>query len=417
MSTSLKPTTAKEVSRDNNFNALRLLLATLVIFSHSFPIARGIQCFDPFKDMLHSQYDQPGDHAIDGGHLAVYGFFVISGYLVTMSFCRSRSLGDYFRKRVLRIYPGFVVAVGLCCFLFGPLGATRASDYWRALAHSLPHIVFALLNLNQIDFLKPFQSTFTSNPLPSLVDGSMWTIHYEFVCYVMVAVAGMMGMAARFLPVFLRRLFPALFFLFVYGLYAGNLDGHFLGWAGVINSSHLLSHLTGATNNIPRLFVYFAAGMTLYAYRHWVRYHTWGLMVALVVLAVSAWNPPLLPLTLPLFGAYALLAIAFAPWPPLSKFGTKTDLSYGVYLYAFPVQQLLILFVGRHLSPYTLFLAALPPTFLLAWLSWTIIERPALQRKGATAHRLQPIQSKLLLHLTAPHDTAVSCPASSEAAP
>ena len=377
----LPQTCQSEETRGNNFNVLRLVLAIAVIFSHSTELLLGPTHLDPVASALHNQFDQIGDHPVDSGHLAVYGFFVISGYLISMSFARSRSIGSYLKKRVLRIYPGFLVASLLCVVLFGPLGTANPHGYWVSLAHHPIGPTFAALKLDADFNAPPFVNTLTTVPFPRVINGSFWTIRYEFMCYLMVVALGVIAPALfRRFPA-ARRAAPLAFFLLFYVFYVGNIYGYFLGWTGLLNHA-LVAKLLPFYLNIPRLFLYFIIGMCFYAYRRWVPYNTPLLLLALVVLVVSALRPPLLPLTLPIFGSYALLAIAFAPWLRLSRIGTKHDLSYGIYLYACPIQQLLVYYAGRRLTPTTEFLAALPITVLFAWLSWTLVEHPALRLKS-----------------------------------
>jgi len=149
----------------NNFSSLRLLFASAVIFSHSPTILTGNQSLEPHLDNITLV------------EFAVDGFFLVSGYLITKSFDRDRDMGDFFRKRILRIYPAFLVNMLICLFVLAPL-VTRnyhPSLQWmpRLLFLGGPHV----------------NGAFEGMPMPGL-NGPVWTLAYEFRCYILVAILG-----------------------------------------------------------------------------------------------------------------------------------------------------------------------------------------------------------------------------------
>ena len=115
-------------SRENNLDFVRLSLAVLVIFSHSFPLGNRTEHLEPVVRLTHGQST--------AGVIAVDAFFIISGFLITNSFLRSRSVWDYFRKRIARIYPGFLACMLVCALIVAPL-AGAASPY----KHLVPRMV------------------------------------------------------------------------------------------------------------------------------------------------------------------------------------------------------------------------------------------------------------------------------------
>lgn len=151
------------VRHSNNFNFLRLLLTVLVLLSHSPELIDG----DRHREILTSLF-----HTISFGELAVDGFFLLSGYLITQSWQRTPQLLNFLKKRILRIYPGFIVATLMCAFVVAPLGASH-SNYFA--------------QFNAFQFLKGMlllsppvvPPVFISQPYP-FVNGAMWTIAYEF---------------------------------------------------------------------------------------------------------------------------------------------------------------------------------------------------------------------------------------------
>ena len=199
------------------------------------------------------------------------------------------------------------------------------------------------------------------NPFPSVVNGSLWTIPYELKCYVMVGLLGVMGL-------YRRRLGVLILFGGVFAFYNAEPYLHLRHFHALLDRDYL-----------PRLVTYYLAGMTAYYYRDKLPHSRW--LAALSILALVLTLHRGLSLTLPLFGTYLLLHMAFSRTLRLQNFARHGDISYGIYLYAFPVQQLLVLHWSKSLTPLTLFLLALPCTCLLAMMSWRWVEQPFLKRK------------------------------------
>ncbi len=337
--------------RENNFNFLRFGLAVLVLFSHSFNVIYGSDTGDWFYILTRGQ--------IFGGGLAVDGFFVISGFLILQSWLYSRSAGDYLRKRVLRIYPGYLVCSLLCVFVVGPIAVGSASVYF----HTMPwkQNLRPLLFLNQIEIYP-----FVSLPMP-IVNGSLWTISSEFLCYLLLAALGTLGLLRQ------RK--------YVLALFAATIAFYTLQVAQEWKTTfHFPLRLGGVVDAWPRLFTFFLAGMCYYLYRERIPRTVGLLWLSPLVLAISCVTQSL-ALTLPIFGTYILFYFAFHPKIHLSRFGTKNDLSYGIYLYAWPIQQLLLKYFIAALNPITLFLCALPLCCAAAYLSWHLVEKPFLKLK------------------------------------
>ncbi|PYJ68116.1 MAG: hypothetical protein DME76_13360, partial [Verrucomicrobia bacterium] len=163
--------------RSNNFDFLRFFFAALVIFSHSFDLLRGSGA-NPISHFSRGQ--------IDGGSLAVAGFFIISGFLVAQSFLNSRSVFDYFKRRILRIYPGFVAAGIISLAFFGWLGMHFSPAYWQKV-----ELGRFLLRLPVLKMFWIPQSFF-GNYWP-YVNIPIWTIQYDFACYILSALLGLAG--------------------------------------------------------------------------------------------------------------------------------------------------------------------------------------------------------------------------------
>ncbi|MGN7799750.1 acyltransferase family protein [Leifsonia sp. 22587] len=327
--------------RRNNFDVLRLLFATLVIFSHSFALVGQAE---------------PVLWGRTLGNLGVHGFFVISGYLIVQSFLRSRSLLQYGMNRVLRIVPGLVVAL-----ILSSLIALRL--------HS-----------------------FANNPVPYISNGPVWTLTWEVVCYAAVAVLGIVGALNR-------TAFPAVF-----------AAGWVLYLAGIGDTSDFMLAI------VP-MFLMFAAGALFALYLTKIRLEV--LILALIGLALTA--------DFGVFSAVVRFVMAGVPFlygPDVSlgeihrviylasfpvvviwvgklarpSLPLRNDISYGTYIYGWPVAQVLVFAALKWalpLNPWLLFLATMLITLPIAYLSWRFIEKPALGlkrrfRKRAAAPAPEP---------------------------
>lgn len=345
--------------RSNNFDFLRFLFASLVLFYHCFALLLGVG--------QRPAYFGESFATLAGG-TSVSFFFVISGFLVTTSWTRNPVFRQYFAKRILRIYPAFILAMFSCAFVAGPLGADNASLYWHHFK-----IVKALIYLFLLpaDVVGPDMTlVFQHQAFTSVIDGSCWTLRCEFTMYLMVVLLGVAGLY-RF-----RQGIGVLILFFLF----------FCFYAVSQASSHpLLSdrQLPWITN--PNVWIglmtFFLSGMTYCFYRDRIPVSRSLLIVSLAVLLVTASKPQWFNIATPLFGSYVLFFIAFDPRIKLQRFARYGDFSYGMYLFAFPIQQLLVRYFGTELTPYSLFLVAFPLSLLCAILSWHFVEKPFLQLK------------------------------------
>lgn len=338
--------------RDNNFDFLRFLLAVFVLFYHCYPILYGLA-------PRHGPAETVAD--ICGG-VAVPFFFVISGFLVTRSWLVDPRPLDFLQKRALRIYPGFLAASLFCALVVGPLGAADGAAYW----HDFQPVKFARWALVLVGPYIP--TIFVSLPMAAGVNGSFWTLRYEGYCYLFVLALGLLGL-------FRRRAAILAAFLVLYALRAAQtLTGH------VFFPDREL-HLLGNLSAWSSLLLYFLAGMLLMLYRDVIPYSRALFLACLGALVLCGLGLGHWEVGLPVCGSYALLCLAFRRRLGVQRFARWGDFSYGLYLYAFPIQQLLVLFLGKRLSVPTLFLSAFLLTLGVAVLSWYAVERPCLRLK------------------------------------
>jgi len=345
--------------RLNNFDFLRFLFASLVLFYHSFPLLLGVGRRQP--------YFGEGFAGLAGGG-SVDFFFVISGFLVTASWMRAPRFRPYLTKRILRIYPGFLLAMLFCAFVAGPFGTDSVSLYWHHFK-----IVKALVYLFLLpaDVVGPDMTLmFPHQPFPEVIDGSCWTLRCEFTMYLLAALLGAAGLYRLRQGRSVLVLFGLLFCFYA----ASRISGHpFLPKTPI--------PWVGDPNEWVRLSTFFLSGMTYYCYRSRIPVSSRFFAVSLTVLAAASFRPPWFDVFLPVFGSYALFYIAFQPGVKLHNFARHGDFSYGMYLYAFPTQQLLIRYFAPELNPYLLSVAAFPLSLLCAIISWHSVEKPCLLLK------------------------------------
>ena len=343
--------TADPRHRRNNFDALRLIAALSVVFSHSFLIAEGSETNEPFIWLT-------GNQCILG-LVGVFVFFVISGYLVTESWCRSPNPGRFALKRTLRIYPGLVVNVALCAFVLGPLITGQPlSHYFHG--PELRDFLTKTLTLNPGPLSLP-GVLFAKTSVGLHINGSFWTLRYEAMMYLMIVILGSLR---------LLRL-PTCLVLTVLGILAVHFEKMLTPFGDLGEWAWFLG--------------FFGAGMVLHFLRDRIPYDWRGALVALVALVIFVRIGQLIML-FPLAGAY--LAIWFArrydPWLDYSRY--CGDLSYGLYIYGWPSEQLVMYLSGGQAVWWQVFLGSLAIALPLAWLSWHGVEKWAL-RWGRTVGR------------------------------
>ena len=345
--------------RQNNFDALRLVAAISVIFSHSFLIAEGTQNNEWLVRLS-------GNQTILG-LAGVFVFFAVSGFLVTQSFEQTPDPWRFLAKRSLRIFPGLFVATLLSAFVLGPLVTTLPLGAYLKRPEPYEYVLGNTL-LHQTVHELPAVS-FVANPVGLEINGSLWTLRLEFLMYLMVLALGLLRMlTARVALLLLIFGIACLRFEILYPLEKWGWFFELLsGWGWLVG--------------------FFAAGVVLYKLRHTP---VFGGRVALLALAGLALSVPLrqfIPL-FPVFGCYLALWLALTPRLPVIPAARFGDLSYGLYIYGWPVEETIVWLSGGRAAWWQVFWLALPAAAGLALLSWHLVERPMLRMKpGGDAQR------------------------------
>ena len=334
----------------NGFDAIRLLLAVLVVYSHAFLLGGFGE--EHLTSFVHGQ--------TIAGSVAVLGFFGVSGFLVTRSFAQRADWRAYVRSRALRILPGYYLALIFTAFVAAPLISSRISDgpRWNLTGAGEYVLRNAWVKVGAwhvagIPYGLPYNGS---------LNGALWSLFPELCCYAVVAVVGLAGWLRR--PV-------------------GRI--HLLLFASAVGIAHValslapeIKHLAPAflqLSGVTPFITSFLVGSLLYCFQsELVLGRGTALLwtaVALALLKFGGWNL-LGPFVLPL--ALTNLAYSF-------HLRLRNDLSYGVYIFHFPVLQVMSAYGLMKLGYWAYLIVALMLTLICAVLSWLAVERPFLRMK------------------------------------
>jgi peptidoglycan/LPS O-acetylase OafA/YrhL len=329
-------------SRVNNFDLVRLVAAALVVVSHCWSLTGRAE---------------PRIFGNSFGGLGVAIFFAVSGFLIARSWDLDPRPHAYLFKRILRLWPALTAVLLVCAVVVVPVtSAGRLA--WADAAH----YVFSNLLLQTQHGIT---GAFAGNPAPESVTGTLWTLPVELKAYAMLLVLALAGMTRR--PMMLC----ALLVVFAWVLHSpADYQHSAVGqWLDAPVQAYLL--------------MVFFGGSLLYALRDRVPLDWRLTVVAAVVFATAPQFPGgLRPLLLALALPYLVLVAAYATPAALRRLTAPGDVSYGLYLWAFPVQQIVIHAAGGSLAPLWVLVATFPISYAVALCSWRLIEAPSLRLKG-----------------------------------
>lgn len=331
-------------SRDNNINFLRFIAASLVIWFH---MASLLAIPEPY---------------IMGqglGPIAVNIFFVLSGYLIAKSWTRSSSFGSYLIRRIARIFPGLAVVILLSVFVMGPIVTSLPLGDYFADAGTWKYL--SLIVLAPIGNVLP--GVFDANPLPYAVNGSLWTLRYEFLAYLLTP---LLYAATKKLCGGRKLVFAVVLAVLVLV--------HFLSYSG-------LYPLPKVLDNLFRLFAYYMAGVAVLELGLDKYCDSQFAVVALLVIIVFRDQVGIFS-SLIMFVCVCTFTLGFSLTsnPRFAPCFKKNDYSYGIYIYAFPIQQCVVWLGGASLPCAYLSCSVISfgITLLFAIASWFLVEKPAM---------------------------------------
>lgn len=331
--------------KNNNFNLLRFLFASLVIISHAPELQDGNRSREILTNIFGT---------ISFGEMAVDSFFVVSGFLIAKSWQERPNVSAFLSSRVLRIYPGFVAASLICALIVGPVYG--APDYFQSFRPGE--------YLSSLIALKPpvAPSVFQGSYYPA-VNAAMWSISYEFMCYLLLMVCGLVGVLKN------RHAWLAI--------------------AVICAAVHIANRSGSIVLPLDQYFrcaMAFSFGGCFYLYREnipWTKKLAW---LAFFVFGILLFFKPLAEPALGVFWGYAIIYYA-NHGKRLLEFNRLPDISYGVYLYAWPINKMLY----WHF-PEMNFYAAMAVVFILSVLagilSWYLVEKQGMRVKAIFRKKL-----------------------------
>lgn len=326
---------------ENNFDFLRLLMSLAVVVSHQYSVAGRHPPF--ISDFIYL------------GTAGVLGFFALSGYLVMGSWNNDPHVLRFAARRVLRMLPGLIVMTLLVVLVLGPMVSTEPMGRYFSSAATWKY--FSVLRL--WNFEENLPGVFTGNPGGSSVNASLWSIPVEVRCYLALLFAGGLGLLPN------KRLLPAAILIYFGAIYA------------------LFSHETnaGLYKLYWKLAVVFMVGVVLFQVGAWWQPRRLMSGTLVGVFGAVLWWSGYREVAYLLILGFGIVFIGTACWPMISKAGRFGDLSYGTYIYSFPVQQTFIWATDNRYSVLQGLMVCVPVTLALAWMSWHYVEAPALRLK------------------------------------
>lgn len=330
---------------DNNFDLLRFIFAGTVLLVHAYQIS-GFQQLEIIAGILSSE-------------VAVEAFFVISGFLIFMSFERSKTIASYAKKRIRRIYPAYFTVVMLCAIGLIAVSSKSVGDYF---SFSFWKYIFA--NLIFLNFLQPtLPGVFELNKLTA-VNGALWTLKVEAMFYLSVPLFGLL----------FRRFSRILVLIIAYLLsvaYAGLMD--------VLAGKTGLGFYLELGRQLPGQISYFMAGAFIYYYLPlFERRVGYFLVFAVLALAVNK----LFPVSILKPFALAVVVIYFGLFLCVGNFGKYGDFSYGIYILHFPIIQIMLYLKIFDESPWYFLMAVIFFTAIGSIALWYFVEKRFLFRKS-----------------------------------
>ncbi|GAB3804693.1 acyltransferase [Humibacter antri] len=332
-------------SRRNSMNMFRLIFAAMVLFAHSWYTA-GLGTGPSFNNE-------------NLGGWAVAGFFVLSGFLITGS-RMSHTAGEYLVHRVARIFPAFLVCLAVTAFVFGPIALYAQHHTLAGYFSTGPtplNYIWSNVGLHINDY--GIGHSLDTVPYKDVWDGSLWTLYYEFLCYLIIwIIGGLLVVRRSVIPVAI-----------LWALSVANYAN--LGFAtrlGLDQDFMLLS----------RLLPFFLGGsIVFYIVRRWGVSPVIGIASVVIAACCICFVPNFGGQASAPFLAYGLIWLSTVI--PQPAFIARNDISYGFYIYAWPMQQLVTVFAGDRHGMWLYWLITAVLTTGLALGSWYLVERPVLR--------------------------------------
>jgi len=348
--------------RDNNFNLIRIIAAYAVLFTHSFAIAIG------------SGDDEPRLFGHSLGSLAIHIFFITSGFLVTASLIKRKSFIEFVWARFLRIFPALLIMLLLSTFVMGAFFTSEPLTEYFTASTTYYYLAKCLTLFSGVAYDLP--GVFTDNPYQNAVNGSLWTLPHEVRLYILLAVVWLLLKKAP-------SKFDTLFIKFIIAVYLTS--GIYLIAKTIIGLK--------PSYTILLLFMFFS-GSLFYILKDKIIISRNLVLTMGAILIFSVYEEQIFKIVYLISLPYLLFYLAYVPSGFIRKYNSLGDYSYGIYIYAFPVQQS-IAFLIPNISVIQMITYSTLVTLLLAILSWHMIERRALLLKDQYVAYTRSLHSKI----------------------
>ena len=335
--------------RDNNFNLIRFLAAVAVIYDHSYMVPNG----EPVSWL------PPYIMSSDFGWYAVNVFFILSGFLVTRSWMNLPNIISFAVSRCLRVFPALSVGAFMVAFVIGPIVCLCLYlDY----LHDSRTWLYVPMTASLISPSEILPFVFETLPAKAVVNSPLWTLRYEALSYIILGGLGVAGLFAT-----RRRALATMVVFFAAYLTITLLTG----WRG--QSVFLDSMLRFW------LCFFLGASVSVLSDRLSLRAST---AAFLFLAAAFAQGTAAYEFILQIALAYGVFWFALIPGGAIRRFNELGDYSYGLYIFAWPIQQTALLF-APNIAPHEMFVLVTPAILIAAAASWHLVERPALDSRGA----------------------------------
>lgn len=339
--------------RHNNFDFLRIFFAFIVVIGHLIIIS-GVDDFIKILPYFNT-------------YISVTAFFIISGFLITSSYLRTNSIKLYLKKRAQRILPAYIFVILISGLFLSFFSQYSFSEYFSN--YGLYRYLAA--NLTFLNFIEPcLPGVFVGNNYNCVVNGALWTLKIEVCFYLVIPI--LISITQRINKKYI-------FFIAIYctSILYKNLLEH-------LSVQHEVALYAILGRQLPGFLSYFISGIACYYYYDYFIQHKNKLLILGLFLftmeRIIDWE---------IFTPFALSLIVFTiafSIKKLNNFGKFGDISYGIYIFHFPIMQLAVYFgfFEPQYNPYLISFFIIIIVLLTGFLSWHFIEKPFLNRNTLT---------------------------------
>ena len=353
--------------RDNNFNLIRFLAAVAVIYDHSFMVPNGKAV----------PWLLPNIMSLDFGWYAVNVFFILSGFLVTRSWFSRQDIVSFAVSRSLRIFPALTVGAFILAFVVGPIVCLCLYLDYISDPQTWLYVPMTASLISPSQML-PF--VFETLPAKAIINSPLWTLRYEALSYLVLGGLGVIGLFAT-----RQRALATMLVFFASYLFITLLTG----WRG---QSIFLDSLMRFW-----LCFFLGASVSLVSDRLTLRASS---VAILFLSAAIAQGTIAYEFVLQIALAYGIFWFALVPGGAIRRFNELGDYSYGLYIFAWPIQQTTFL-LAPNIAPHEMFVLVTPIILLAAAASWHWVEQPALASRGAVMDWISRHQHRLSERISA----------------